>query len=232
MKPGLHQNSRMNSIQNIRCFAANILKAHALMRTSYSEQLYLVFTWQMNLQYLYLLPVHPQSEIEENITSSLEENLEEGSSELQACAYVCGFIIKKNKISCNNCKKILVSETPEGVHNFIEFKNYENLKKSLTYASKKLIACVEKSASLINIFLEKEAYKDNIKMKITQLLQNAINYDFLEDCVEHKELNIIYIVNSVFHITIKRYCIVKNRMFSEEASKSALKRKMNIIMHK
>ncbi|CAB3246419.1 unnamed protein product [Arctia plantaginis] len=42
-KPGLHQNSRMNSMQNIRCFAANILKAHALLRRSCSEQLYLVF---------------------------------------------------------------------------------------------------------------------------------------------------------------------------------------------
>ncbi|CAG5035706.1 unnamed protein product [Parnassius apollo] len=42
-KPGLHQNSWKNSIQIIRCFAANILKAHALMRRSCSEQLYLVF---------------------------------------------------------------------------------------------------------------------------------------------------------------------------------------------
>ncbi|CAK1597858.1 unnamed protein product [Parnassius mnemosyne] len=113
-----------------------------------------------------------KKEIEESITSSLEENLEEGSSELQACAYVCGFIIKKNKISCNNCTKILVSETPEGVHNFVEFKNYDNVKKSLTYASKNLIACVEKSASIINIFLEKEAYEENIKMRVTQLLKD------------------------------------------------------------
>ncbi|CAB3221991.1 unnamed protein product [Arctia plantaginis] len=68
-KPGLHQNSRMNSMQNIRCFAANILKAHALLRRSCSEQLYLVFNairtqqfliCQINLPYLNLLPVHPE----------------------------------------------------------------------------------------------------------------------------------------------------------------------------
>ncbi|XP_047041454.1 uncharacterized protein LOC124645663 [Helicoverpa zea] len=173
-----------------------------------------------------------ENEIEENIISSLEQNLEEGSSELQACAYVCGFIIKKYKNICKNCKNILVSETPEEVHNFIEFKNYDSVKNSLTYASKNLIDCVEKSANIINIFLEKEAYKENIKKKITQLLKDSINYVFLENCMEHKELNINYIINSVFHINIKRYCIIKNKIYSEDACKSALKRKMNIIMHK
>ncbi|XP_047042046.1 uncharacterized protein LOC124646056 isoform X2 [Helicoverpa zea] len=68
-KPGLHQNSRTHSINNIRCYAANISKAHALMRRSCSEQLYLMFNakriqqllmCQINLPYLNLLPVHPE----------------------------------------------------------------------------------------------------------------------------------------------------------------------------
>ncbi|XP_022833007.1 uncharacterized protein LOC111360937 [Spodoptera litura] len=175
---------------------------------------------------------HMEKDIDENITSSLEENLEEGSGEVQACAYVCGFIIKKNKNNCSHCKKNFVSETPEEVHNFIEFKNYDDVKKSLTYASKSLIACVEKSASVINIFLEKEAYKEDIKKKAIQLLKDSINYGFLEDCVEHKNYNKMYIINSVFHIVVKRYCIQKNRFYAEESSKTALKRKMNIVMHK
>ncbi|XP_063896832.1 uncharacterized protein LOC126056415 [Helicoverpa armigera] len=45
-----------------------------------------------------------ENEIEENIISSLEQNLEEGSSELQACAYVCGFIIKNIKIFVRTVK--------------------------------------------------------------------------------------------------------------------------------
>ncbi|XP_063892509.1 uncharacterized protein LOC126056381 [Helicoverpa armigera] len=57
------------SINNIRCYAANISKAHALMRRSCSEQLYLMFNakriqqllmCQINLPYLNLLPVHPE----------------------------------------------------------------------------------------------------------------------------------------------------------------------------
>lgn len=34
MKPGLHRNSKINSIQSIRCFAANILK----VGTCYNEK--------------------------------------------------------------------------------------------------------------------------------------------------------------------------------------------------
>ncbi|KAH9640879.1 hypothetical protein HF086_015218 [Spodoptera exigua] len=40
-----------------------------------------------------------EKDIEESVVSSLEQNLDVGKSELQACAYVCGFIVKNIKIT-------------------------------------------------------------------------------------------------------------------------------------
>lgn len=45
-------------------------------------------------------------------------------------------LLKNIKNNCNQCKHILVSETPKKVHNFKEIKNYESVKKSLTYRLK------------------------------------------------------------------------------------------------
>ncbi|CAK1591825.1 unnamed protein product [Parnassius mnemosyne] len=171
-------------------------------------------------------------ELEESVNSTFECSLEESSGEIQACAYVCGFIVKNNLNKCEICEKIFVSETQERSHTFINFKEYSDLKKSLKYASKNLINCIESSATMIYDFLEAEAYKKKLKGTIKVLFKNSINWEFLDECPEHKDMNIDYLFNSVFHICMKRFCILKNRQFAEEYSASALKRKIDILQNK
>ncbi|CAK1601405.1 unnamed protein product [Parnassius mnemosyne] len=146
-------------------------------------------------------------ELEESVNSTFECSLEESSGEIQACAYVCGFIVKNNLNKCEICKKNFVSETQERSHTFIDFKEYSDLKKA-------------------------EAYKKKLKGTIKVLFKNSINWEFLDECSEHKDMNIDYLFNSVFHICMKRFCILKNRQFAEEYSASALKRKIDILQNK
>lgn len=93
--------------------------------------------------------------------------------EIQACAYVCGFIIKNNPIECDKCKKAFLCDSQDNEHIFIEFKEHNNLKKSLNYASKDLILCVEKCALLMNMLLEKDAYQKKIRNTVTELLKKS-----------------------------------------------------------
>lgn len=171
-------------------------------------------------------------EILQSFENMSDDELIRNEGEMQACAYVCGFIVKNNPIDCKNCKKAFLCDTQQNTHIFVEFKEESDIKKSLNYASKDLMLCVEKSASLINNLLENEAYKKKIRNVVQELLRTSINYDFLNKCVEHKESNINYLILSIFYIVIKRFCNVKNREFASEASAAALKKKIEIVMHK
>lgn len=142
-----------------------------------------------------------------------------------------GFIIKNNAIECDKCKKAFLCDSQDNEHIFIEFKEHNDLKKSLKHASKDLILCVEKCALLMNMLLEKDAYQKKIRNTVTELLKKSINFEFLNQCVEHKESNINYLILSAFYIVIKRFCMVKNRKYAADASTAALKKKMKIIMH-
>lgn len=53
------------------------------------------------------------------------------------------------------------------------------------------------------------------------------DHDFLKACPDglvHWEKNRSYFIENISYICIKRYCTLKNREFSEEASKASLKR--------
>lgn len=171
-------------------------------------------------------------DVEYEFENTFQCNLEEKSGELQACAYVSGYIIKKYNLDCEVCKALLITKECEWVHSFLDFKEYNDVKRSLQYATKEFIICVESCATVIKIFLKTEAHTLNIRKNIIDLLQKSVNFDFLDDCVSHKKNNMSHIINSVFYICMKRFCIIQNRLFTEEASKSALKKKMDILKHK
>lgn len=71
-----------------------------------------------------------EREIQQNINYSYSDNLSEGNDgEIDACAYVCGFILKNipNK-KCQVCKQILLAETELPENTFTEFKEYNENK--------------------------------------------------------------------------------------------------------
>lgn len=154
------------------------------------------------------------------------------SDEMQACAYVCGFIFKKIKNnSCKFCKIIMVSNNIEPVHLFNSFKEYNDKKNSLNYVNIEFIQCVETSATVINEYLQKYSHNLEIKKRLLIKLNETIAFNWLDGCQKHKTENIDDIVNCVSAICIKRFCILKNRMFAAEASKNALQRKIKILKH-
>lgn len=189
-----------------------------------------------------LAPDVPDDSTEDSIEKDMQHQInytyedsvrEDDSGEIQACAYVCGFITKKNpNKTCQFCKKIFISDEQLAEHLFIDFKEYSEVKKSLIYATKELILCVERSATIVNNFLKNEAYKNNLKENVYNILKATIDYSFLDNCEAHKQSNVTYLMKSTFLICIKRFCTLKNRNFAEESSRAALRRKMDILQHK
>ncbi|RVE41901.1 hypothetical protein evm_013451 [Chilo suppressalis] len=170
-----------------------------------------------------------------NMLSLIETSFQESvsdSQELQACAYVCGFMLK-NLVNnnCNTCDLVLKAKNTDDVlYTFIDFKEYDCIKKRLNYASEEFIRCVENCASLCNKLYEMSSYSLNLKKQVVGKLTAEINFNFLKKCEEHFSRNVTFICNSVFQITIKRYCIIKNRQFSD--SQKLLKRKIDILKNK
>ncbi|XP_059053042.1 uncharacterized protein LOC131847470 isoform X1 [Achroia grisella] len=164
--------------------------------------------------------------------NDIDENiLEECSGEIQACTYVCGFIIKKFKHECNACKLIFTTTEQSIMHTFNTFKEYNDLKQVLNYANKNFVMCGEICATIVNTYLKINAHKKGLMKNIITVIKEKMNFDFLNECMEHKNTNLNYIIKSVILIIIKRYCIIRNRSFSEETSMNALKKKINILQH-
>ncbi|KAJ2946544.1 hypothetical protein O0L34_g12599 [Tuta absoluta] len=154
------------------------------------------------------------------------------SPEAQACAYVCGFIVKKMRSeSCDQCKKALLANGDnELAHIFTSFKEYDATKKSLKYVSCNLVQAVECSACVLNNLFKNVLYKNNIKLLAVSTLER-INFQFLDVCRTHYSENVNFIKTSVFYIVIKRHLVLKNRGFAEEEQKKQMDRKLKILKH-
>lgn len=84
----------------------------------------------------------------------------EYSGEMQACAYVCGYIAKKMAITCNQCKNIILTDpNTEVFHLFTTFKEYDDIKTSLKYIQRNFCETVETAANIINDYLNKSSYE-------------------------------------------------------------------------
>lgn len=173
-------------------------------------------------------PLSPLFESSINF-STIEATASEDSGEMQACAYVCGFLIKNHKSlkNCKECRNIFETNEVAQIHNFNVNKEYFEMKKCLNYSSRQFVVAVESCAVLVNKMLTEEPSKKNLKTYVLSNINNEI-LDFLKNCPQHLEENMYYIKSSVFHICVNRFCTMKNRKYAEEASKAALKKKVTI----
>ncbi|CAK1597698.1 unnamed protein product [Parnassius mnemosyne] len=163
----------------------------------------------------------------------IEQNIDKGNAEVQACAYVCGFLLKQLPVNkCKKCRKIFVSNTVDKCHLFVECREYSDFNRSLYYVTKEMINYVDYCASLINSYLRENEHMSSLKKNLAENIRKSINFEFAKECTIHSEQNFSNLTNSVLIICLKRFCIVKNRLFAEEASAAALRRKMNIMLHR
>lgn len=166
-----------------------------------------------------------------SIEGVVELDIPQCSGEMQACAYVCGFIAKHMAINCAQCKKIMLADpNTEVCHLFTSFKEYDDVKCSLKYMQPSFCEMVENAASLINNYLKENSYKKKLKHNLLEKC-DILNKNWLKGCDEHYEMNFKRIIDSTVEICLKRYCTIKNREFVEEASKKSLSRKINILKH-
>ena len=174
---------------------------------------------------------HIMSDMLASVDNTFESSLSD-SAEMQACAYVCGFILRNLKVACDDCEKALKATNIENVHSFVEFKEYDDIKKRLIYASKNLITCVEECAKICNSFFLMSSSNPDLKKTIIQKMYSDVNFSFLANCEKHSQKNIHFLCNSVFHICVKRFCTLQNRKYVEAASNRSLKKKIDILKHK
>ncbi|XP_045505962.1 uncharacterized protein LOC123702291 isoform X2 [Colias croceus] len=167
-----------------------------------------------------------------NLLSDAVEAVEQGTSESQACGYVCGFIFKRIKHNdCLDCRKAFLSQNIETIHMFTSFKEYDSSHDSLNYVNKDMVTCVETMANIINDFMKTNAYKQQLKINILKALE-CVNFLFLNKCIDHLELNENHLKMSTFFILIKRYCVLVNRAMDDEEKKKSFERKMKILKNK
>lgn len=154
------------------------------------------------------------------------------SGEMQACVYVCGFMIKRLGPNCKQCHTaMLADQNTEVSHLFTSFKEYESMHSSLFYVSQNFTKTVEIAATIVNKYLKQQGCGVYMKKSLKEILITQIDFQWLLDCSEHFEKNRLYIIVSTICICMKRHCILKNRLFAEEASKRAMKRKINILQN-
>lgn len=145
---------------------------------------------------------------------------------------MCGFIFKKIKHNeCADCRKAFLTDSPETIHIFTSFREYNPIHNSLNYINKNGVQCVETLATIINNYLKNNAWKLNVKKNVMTAL-NYVDFRFLNTCVHYLESNVNHLKTCTFCIRIKRYTIIKNREMDEEEKKKALERKMRILRNK
>lgn len=174
----------------------------------------------------------PIPEIIDGAEEVEEQNVDisQCSGEMQACAYVAGFIVRNLKLDCEFCKRtMLADQNTELCHLFTSFKEYNDKTPSLRYVQPSFCAAIENAATLINEFLKENSHKENIKCNLRHICVNNVNFDWLGGCKEHYINNKSKIIESTIAICIKRFSTLKNREFSEEVSKKLLARKINIL---
>lgn len=154
-----------------------------------------------------------------NDVSDAIENIEQATSEAQACAYVCGFLVKKLNIQCNTCKQIFLSPDHQSVHIFTEFRELDPNNTSLNYVCKKFVESVEISASIIKRELNVDSKKMSILKHLEFVVKNSVDFNYLLKCQDHYLKNLENIVHSICFICLKRFLVIKNRDLKKETDK-------------
>lgn len=158
-------------------------------------------------------------------------DMPQSSGEMQACAYVCGFIVKNMPTNCSICISIMLADqNTEVCHSFTSFKEYDEYSNSLKYVQYNFCEIVESAANKINDYLKNNAYLNGVKLNLNKICEQ-ISTDWLKGCEEHYDENRNRIMSSTIAICLKRFCVLKNQKFLEDASRKAMIRKINILKH-
>lgn len=91
--------------------------------------------------------------------------IDTNSFESETTAYVCGFMIRKFKINCEQCLSSFKNENIEPFHSFVRLKENDNMVSKLNYCNEHLITCVTHMHDLIKKCLDEFPHILNIRKK-------------------------------------------------------------------
>jgi hypothetical protein len=108
------------------------------------------------------------NDLDEFFYSLITKNVVDQKCLTQAGAYAAGYLLKKIKLSdeCQICKNNLYSNQIEEEHLFTSFKEYNNESYRLKYASKQVVALLEKLHTSLYAFLDRDGYKKCVSKEI------------------------------------------------------------------
>jgi hypothetical protein len=111
--------------------------------------------------------------------------LENGNFELQALAYVCGYLVKTiKKLECPACRISLLVDTPESCHIFTQFKEYDDQKMRLKYVTKELICFVAHIHDMVIFYLKRFVHISNIVQKLRIVVIERTDFNWFQ-CNTH-----------------------------------------------
>jgi hypothetical protein len=151
-------------------------------------------------------------------------------------AYVIGFIARclLRNGSCDACKACLLSEALSPTDVYISFKECSSTVHSLTYPTEKLVETVGTAVTDLEGMISEVAYLDTVKSCITSAIKENIRFDWIRliGCLLHHQRNEDEIVRSVKRISGPWWCTWKNESLGKANRQKAVKRTVQILLHK
>ncbi|XP_044757466.1 uncharacterized protein LOC123315702 isoform X2 [Coccinella septempunctata] len=146
-----------------------------------------------------------------------DDELDNFAEQNYATSNVAGYILKKLKLDCPECRANLFSEPSLNVHLFVSFKEYDE-KQRLNYASERLIQFLDDIHSKLYKFLDQHGFCNNLENKFFESFsEECEKFSF---CSVHKISRDILKIN--FKLTIYKYLRernIKNKLISSGHSK-------------
>lgn len=100
-----------------------------------------------------------------------------------ALAYVSGWVLKKlsiDEITCEECRGNMLENNLSFDHLYVEFKEYAQNEKHLTYASENFMDLIDSIHEDLYMFLRNNAHLQNLEDRFTDLyIKNKKKLQFL-----------------------------------------------------
>lgn len=135
---------------------------------------------------------------------------------VQTSAYTAGYICRKlsEKNKCNACANTYTTKEIEGIHDYIQFREYKRLKhNNLAYPMGKMVRLYRECAEIIHSFLNVNCHQKNIKKSINDIIIKQCDISWL-GCQEHKELIKTNFINCIIRLQVHNWCNIINRILN------------------
>nr|XP_022909583.1 uncharacterized protein LOC111420776 [Onthophagus taurus] len=141
-------------------------------------------------------------------TNDIQDLISSGSVHSLSVAYVSGYIVKRisKSFNCDVCMSILTSDDLEPFNAFISAKELSGDTKRLFYPSESLVVTVGLAITEVERILTTYRKCKNITNIGKGIINEKVDFSFLNKCLEHAVYIRAAIITSVCRIGVPWYC--------------------------